>query len=261
MMVENFYIALCDDEEYYRKQLHAYLLQYQNEKNIIMQVDEYSSGKELLRASSNLEGYYHILFLDVDMPDMQGTIVAKELRNAGNESVICFATAFREFAYDAFQVDAVDYIIKPIEYENLKKFMDKAILLCKLRTEEQEAEKKYISIQQNQNIMIVEQSHILYIEKRRNQCVICTSAEEILCYDTLKNLYEQLNSNIFMYAHQGYIVNFYQIKEIKSNTLHMGNQMIIPVSRKYQEAIKKRHEEKLEHLRQEKFKQRLQQES
>lgn len=249
-MLKTFYIALCDDQEYYRKQLYNYLLEYQKDKNIIIHINEYSSGGELLQASFSQEGSYQIYFLDVNMPDMQGTTVAKELRNIGKNSVICFVTSFKEYAYDAFQVEAMDYIVKPINYEQLKKFMDKAIVLCRLHIEVQEAEKKYLSIQQRQTTIILEQRHILYIEKRRNQCVVCTNTEEILCYNTLKNLYEQLNSSIFMFTHQGYIVNFYHIKEIRSNMIYMGNNILIPVSRKYQEAIKKRFEEKLERLRQ-----------
>ena len=98
-----FYIAICDDEAYYRSQIHELLERYVQEREIILQIDEFSSGTELLKAAEKLEDYYQIIFMDVDMPNMQGTDAAKILREQCNSAVFCFVTAYEQYAYDAFK--------------------------------------------------------------------------------------------------------------------------------------------------------------
>ena len=253
-MVRAYYIAICDDDAYYRDQIHHLLEQYQKEREVIFQIDEYTSGKKLLEATTKLEDYYHIIFMDVDMPDIKGIDTVKKLREGKNTASICFVTAYQEYAYSAFQVEALDYVQKPISYEKLAMFMDKAIEWKAMQWEKQEAGKKYLEIVQKKDIRVIEQDEIWYIEKRRNQCVVITETEEIVCYDTLQNIYQNLNEAVFEFAHQGYIVNFYRIKEIRNNVAFLGNGIEIPISRKYLEPLKKRFNNKLERLRQERIK-------
>ena len=252
-MINFLYIAICDDEAYYRSQIQKLLEQYGKERDFVFQIDEYSSGKELLEKAKKMEESYQIIFMDVDMPDMQGTDVAKALRERKNNVVFCFVTAYEQYAYAAFEVDALDYIIKPIDYDKIKRFMDKALEWQEFQRERQEAAKKYLILPPKQENRQVEQKDILYIEKRRNKCVVTTETDEFICYDTLQNIYTQLNENIFVYTHQGYIVNFYRIKEIQGNVAFLGNGKEIPVSRRHKEELKRRFDEKLERLRRERM--------
>lgn len=252
-MTKCVFVGICDDEAYYRRQLHELLEQYGHEKGILFQIDEYSSGKEILQAAEKLEDFYHIIFLDVDMPGMQGTDVARGLREKNSSAALCFVTAYDQYAYAAFTVEALDYIVKPIAYAQLARFLHKALAWKRLERERQEAERTYLNIQQKPGSRLLVQKEILCIEKRRNQCAVRTEIEEILCYDTLQNLYSQLDKSIFVYIHQGYIVNFYRIKELRDNMAFLGNGIQLPVSRKHWDTLKKRFEEKLERLRQEKM--------
>lgn len=217
-----FYIAVCDDEEYYGEQLYDLLVRYQKENDFLAQIKIYASGKELLHDLPNLDTSGQILFLDVDMPEQSGVDVAKVLREVGSKAVICFVTSYEQYAFDAFQVEALDYIVKPASYEKVEKFMHKAIDWCQMQEERVEAEKEYLTLYQKPENRVIRQNEVCYIEKKRNQCVVFTAHEEITCYDTLQNLYEQLDHSKFVYAHQGYIVNFYQIKEIRDNTAFLG---------------------------------------
>lgn len=255
-MIKYFYIAICDDEAYYRNRIRELLEQYCRKKEFVFQIDEYPSGKAFLKAAEKLKDYYQIVFMDVDMPDMRGTDTAKALRERNNNAVFCFVTAYEQYAYEAFRVEALDYIVKPPDYAKLARFLDKALAWKALEWEQKEAEKRYLSLPQKPGNRLVVQENILYLEKRRNQCVVVTETEEIICYDTLQNLYCQLNESIFVYTHQGYIVNFYRVKELRNNIAFLGNGREIPVSRKYWDALKKRFEEKLERLRQEKMAQK-----
>ena len=111
-----------------------------------------------------------------------------------------------------------------------------------------EAEKRYIEVPVSRNTRIVDVRTIQYIEKRRNQCVLhCTDAE-ITCYETLKKICCKLDQNIFIYVHQGYIVNFDAIKEVKENVVCLGDGVEVPLSRSHYKEVKNRHMSKIRKL-------------
>ena len=95
---------------------------------------------------------------------------------------------------------------------------------------------------------------VLYVEKSRNQCVIHMEESEVVCYETLKKLYERLDKSKFYFTHQGFIVNFDKIKEVKKDTVCFGAGREIPVSRRYQSELRERHMDKIRRLHRERSK-------
>ena len=110
------------------------------------------------------------------------------------------------------------------------------------------AEDTYLQISFGKELIVLAVKKIIYIEKQRNKCLIHMTDGELMCYDTLAHLYEKLNHNTFFYVHQGYIVNFNHILEVKPKTIAVTGTSEIPVSRRYYKEIRERHMDKIYRL-------------
>lgn len=249
--MNDWIIAVCDDEKVYREQVMAALTEYRTKQNMRFEIIEYTSGKELIKQCDENYMPFNMVFLDVDMPGMNGVEAAQKLRDYSEVTAICFVTSYENYAYEAFGVNAVDYIVKPIMYDRLERIMMKAAGWYRIHKERLEAEKRFVEIHKAGETEIVDSRDLLYVEKRRNQCILHFTDRSMECYDTLSNLYERLDKTIFCYCHQGYLVNFYQIKEIRDNTAFLSREIFIPVSRKYYIPLKERFNDKLERAKKE----------
>lgn len=248
--MNDWVIAVCDDEEVYREQVITALKEYRTKKNVRFEIIEYTSGKELVKQCDENYMPFNMVFLDVDMPKMNGVEAAKKLREFSEVTAICFVTSYENYAYEAFGVNAVDYIVKPIRYDRMERIMTKAVDWYRIHKERLEAEKRFVEIHKDGKTEIIDSRDLLYVEKKRNQCVLHFSNNgSIECYDTLSNLYERLDKTIFCYCHQGYLVNFYEIKEIRDKTAFLSREILIPVSRKYYTPLKERFNDKFERAR------------
>lgn len=244
-------VAICDDEVYFLEELEKLVSVSGNENECELSISTYQDVDELIRTIVEKKQEYELLFLDVEMPKRTGMEAAKKLRNEGYDGVICFVTSHVDYALAAYEVEALGYVVKPAKYTELKRLMQKALIQIYYRRDREEAQKRYLEVSIQKERVMVDTLHILYVEKRRNQCVVHLEDGEIVCYISLKNLFEQLNQQKFCYVHQGYVVNFDKIKEVKQNTVCFGEGREIPVSRKYQAELKNRHMDKIYRLRQE----------
>ena len=136
-------------------------------------------------------------------------------------------------------------------YQEVKRKIQKALIEIHYQWDVEEAKKRYLEIKTQKDSVTIDIRKILYIEKRRNLCVIHLEDSEIVCYETLKKIYEQLDQRNFYFTHQGYIVNFEKIKEVKKENVCLGEGREIPVSRRYQGELHKLHLDKIYRLRQE----------
>ena len=106
-------IAIVDDEKSLRKQILEYIKQYGNEKNIQFKVEEFQNGQEIKEVES---GIFDIIFLDIDMPKVNGMEAAKYVREHNKDVVIVFITNLQQYAIAGYSVGALDYVLKPINY-------------------------------------------------------------------------------------------------------------------------------------------------
>lgn len=239
--MRHFEVRICDDEKYYIDDLKTLISTLSNELDYEIGVSTYLDVEELLQDVLEEKKPCHILFLDVEMPKMNGVDAAIKLRKEGYEGVICFVTGFDKYALNAFQVDALGYICKPARYDELKRLMKRACIQVFYQIDEEEARKRYIEVSSHGKEFVVDLKKVLYIEKRKNQAIIHMEEGEITCYEPLKMLYARLNQEKFVYTHQGFIANFEKIKEVCQDSVMFGEGCEIPVSRKYQKDLRKRH--------------------
>lgn len=249
--MRQFRLAICDDEAFFIEDIRQYLKAYESESGNEMIITAYSSGMDLLADLQRGEKEYDIYFLDVDMPEIKGTKVAKYLREICSHAVICFITSYEEYAYEAYQTEALGYLKKPVKYVDLKYMINRCTLQIQYMKSAKEAEQQYLEVKTGRGSKIIRIDDILYIEKRRNQCVFHLEDGEFVCYNTLSNIYKELDKSIFFYVHQGYIVSFPQVREVKSNVVCLGKEREVPLSRKYQPKIQEMYMEKIRSLCQE----------
>lgn len=241
-------IAVCDDEEFYRDELSKMITVYGNETGQKLILDTWESGIALLDAVKGGDKDYDIIFLDIEMPELSGMEAGEELRRMGKNMALCFVTSFNEYALNAYQIDAIGYVVKPIQYLDLKKMMEKAEMQYWYRKKTEEAQKRYLEVKCGRRTAIIDLEKVVYIEKRRNQCVFHLTDGEQICYDTLKNIYKQLDHDIFMQIHQGFIANYNHVKEVTNDRVFFGSGMEAPLSRRYYDAIYGRYMDKLNRI-------------
>lgn len=237
---------IVDDERPAREEL-IYILKDIKGVEVIGQA---SHGKEALELIHKLKP--DIVFLDIQMPEMNGMEVARKLLNKEYIPEIIFVTAYDQFAVEAFEVNAIDYLLKPISEDRLKQRLEKMIiedekdkdlnydklkeLIYSIRPEKTS---QRISLYQNNRLIPVDIEDIIYITIENKSTVIYSNKGKFDTNHTLNDLMDKLDNNIFFRSHKSYIVNLTYIESIDpwfnyTYNIHLENSKeIIPVSRSY----------------------------
>ncbi|MDR3713612.1 MAG: response regulator transcription factor [Puia sp.] len=159
-----------------------------------------------------------IIFLDINMPRVNGIDFLKNLKNP---AAIIMTTAYSEYAVEAFSLDVLDYLVKPIPFERFLKACNKA----RERYETRETH-DYFFIKCDNQIEKVLFPDLLYAESRSNYVMLHTAQRKMIVYITLKSLGEQLPSAHFIKVHKSFLVNRHKIKSIEGNLLNIGTEKI-----------------------------------
>ncbi|MCR4930137.1 MAG: LytTR family DNA-binding domain-containing protein [Lachnospiraceae bacterium] len=231
-------ITVCDDEKRIRETIADCI----KEVNANVEVETYSDAKLVVSPSFESD----IVFLDIQMPGIDGMNAAKLLRSNGKKTVIVFVTALEDYVFNAFDVGAFQYIVKPFDKEKLKAVICQAI--------EQANEQKYIdkmlsdkeSSEESRTILVksggantkVIISDIEYAEIFDRRIVLhMTSRDTIEYYGKMSDLESILGKDFFR-VHRAYMINLAFVKSYDSKTVNVAGKEI-PVARgKYQELIK-----------------------
>lgn len=180
-----------------------------------------------------------LLFLDINMPDLSGMELAKSLEHPPG---IIFTTAYSEYALDGFKVDAIDYLLKPIDYAAFLKAANKAHHLMMRTgpvTEELSLKEQFLFIKSDYKIIKIDLADINYVESQREYVRIhLVNQKPIMTLFSMKKLEEFLPSETFMRVHRSFIVNLKRISTIERNRIIFNEKDYIPVSEQYREAFK-----------------------
>ncbi len=227
--------ALIVDDEYpARQELRFALSSFDN----IEIVGEAANAQEALALIKALD--YQVLFLDISMPGMTGLELGTAIQELPRQPHIIFVTAYDEYAVQAFEVNAVDYLLKPVEHGRLKKAIDKVVKITQesaagadsaaaaqdiavpeadLRSAGTPAGQGQIKIdripaeKQGKTVLVAE-SDIFFAFTEQDYIYIKTFSDKLFTRFTLKELEARLNSSIFFRTHRCYLVNLHKVKEI-----------------------------------------------
>lgn len=182
-----------------------------------------------------------LVFLDIQMPELSGIEFLKTFTRKPN---VIFTTAYADYALTGYELNVIDYLLKPISFERFLLAVQKAVQLINLQKGEKKESfestniSEYIAIKADHKIYRVRITDILYIEGMREYVIFYTEHEKIISLESLKNLEEELPGNLFIRAHKSFIINKNKVKSLYGNQLEIGNKLI-PVGKSYRDEVLK----------------------
>ena len=224
-------IAICDDETVMCEKLKLTVSSILEKWNEECRIVCFTSAAGLLWGSLD----YDLLFLDIRMPGIDGMKAAEGLRERGFSGELIFVTAFSEYMPEAFEVEAFNYLLKPLEPERFCRVFEDA---CREVKRLESAGGGQLFFQTKTRSFVVQKDEILYVESLRRKVEIHTQRENIIVYATMKVLAERLGEEFFR-CHRGYLVNLAYVAEYGTGTIQLQNGETVYLAReKYTEFVK-----------------------
>jgi two-component system LytT family response regulator len=220
-----------DDEPLAVKKISAYI----QKTPFLELVAECRSAFEAMEILKNRA--IQLLFIDINMPDLSGLEFVKSLTD---KPYIVFTTAYSEYAVEGFQVDAADYLLKPITYSSFLKAANKVKNLIDLTSNSQKesikATASHLFVKSDYKLIRIELDDIKFIESQHEYIKIhLISSAPVVTQLSLKTIEEQLPSDRFMRVHRSFIVSLKKISVIERNRIVFDGKVYIPVSDQYKE--------------------------
>ena len=212
-------IAICDDEELFRIEFKAVL-----DKLLInddYDTDTFADAESLYEAY--LKTPYDLVFLDIEMPGIDGITLAKKLRACSSDVYIVFLTAHIEYALEGYEVNALRYLTKPVDINKLKEVLN--------YVKDRRNSSRQIIIRENGEEILIDIKDILYMESMDKNVKIITSGKEYVTRYNISDFEEQLKDSGFFRIHRGYLISLSKVKKLVKNDVVMDNDISLPVSR------------------------------
>jgi len=173
-----------------------------------------------------------LLFLDIQMPDILGT---EFYRQHGADKMVIFTTAFSDYAVEGFELSAIDYLLKPIEFNRFEQAVIKAKDFFNYIHQSENKEHQYLYVRSEYSLMKIPFTEILYIETLDDYLKIHLSDKKpVLTKMNLKNIMSKLNPQEFVRPHRSYIIPLSRIQSVRGKTISLQN-IEIPIGVKYEE--------------------------
>lgn len=180
-----------------------------------------------LKAASLLNDHpIDLIFLDINMPKINGIDFLKSSATTAN---IIMTTAYAKYAAEAYDLDVLDYLVKPIAFDRFLKACNKAMKASESKRMLPAQEKKdndHFFIKCDNQLEKIFYHDLLYAEAMLNYVMLYTSSKKMMVYITIKSLEDQLPSDIFIKVHKSFIVNMMKVKSIEGNMLNIGETKI-----------------------------------
>lgn len=215
------HIAVCDDEMHMSNHIRALISDFFRRKNVETEILQFSCGEELLKYDRPID----ILFLDIQMRDMDGMETARKLRERKFRGFLIFITVLKEMVFQSFEVQAYDYLVKPIEEKHFDKTMERLLVSM------QNASEANLLIQKGYESRMISLEEIVFCEIIDRKIYLhLTSSEVVDYYERLENLETKLGGRFFR-CHRSYLINLKYLKSYKNGTAYLEGGKEIPVSR------------------------------
>lgn len=214
-------IAICDDEKHMSDHIRSMVSDFFRKKNREISLRMFSSGEELL----SYNGQIDILFLDIQMKDMDGMETARKLRADKFRGFLVFITVLKEMVFQSFEVQAYDYLVKPVDKKQFEKTMER------LYASMQNASEDSLLVQKGYEGRIIREDEIVFCEIIDRKIYLNLASGEVVdYYERIEKLETKLD-NRFYRCHRSYLINLKHLKGYKNGIACMDNGKEIPVSR------------------------------
>lgn len=212
-------IAICDDEKALRTQLREIAERELQLQGVDYNISEFESGESFLRANDSFD----ILFLDIEMPGINGIDTAKSLRQMDTNTIIIFVTSYKDFVFQGYEVRALNYILKPYKEEKIKEVLFVAL------TESAKLSEQYYLVEQRGGTTKLYFKDVICFSSDRRMVTATGTKNTVSFYGTLSDLEGKLPS-FFVRIHSRHLVNLHYVEHIKSNSVICSSETL-PVSR------------------------------
>lgn len=214
--------AICDDEPFMVKEISKRLSEYMKEKRFASySIKTFETGSSLLESDCDFD----LIFLDIRMDKPNGMETARKLRLRKNFSLLIFITILKECVFEAFEVQAFDYLLKPVNPVRFKRTMDRALRSLEYQRNED------IVIQKGNSCEVIPMSEIIYCEVQGRKIYIHQNNGNITdCYDKLEDFAQRVDNRFFR-CHRSFIVNLGYVSGCAAGQITLSKGVQIPVSR------------------------------
>lgn len=215
-------LAIVEDTREHMERLQNFIEQYRSEHSEPLQVFTFSDGLKFLDAFKN---GFDIVFMDINMPYINGMETAKRLREIDKNTCLIFITEHSSYAVNGYEVSAFDFILKPVEYERLKEKLTKAIEFVR----KNDRGKLYIK---NRDVFrMIKISDIHYIESEGHKVIYHYADENFEAWDSLDEVEKRLPADCFARCGKSYVVNLAAVVSVNGNELTLVNGDVLLISR------------------------------
>ena len=226
------YVAIVDDEIEARENLHAYLLDYCSKHDISIAFDMFPSAEDFLK---NYQAKYDVVFMDIELKDMNGLEASHKLREIDQNVVLVFVTNYVQYAVTGYEVNAFDYIVKPISYENFIFKFER--VLSKL---EYKNNLDFLLLTNN-GTRKIKVRDILYVEVFRHTLVYhMNDGNKYSSRGALNTIEEKLSNQGFAKCNRCYLVNLFYVDSVDDFVLNIANEKLIishPTKKSFMKAL------------------------
>lgn len=234
--MEKYKVLIVDDEEPARALLHAYV----QKLDYLESVGTCSNALDAKKVID--DGEVDILLSDIQMDDLTGIDLVKNLKN---QPVTIFTTAYSEYALEGYELDVIDYLVKPISFQRFCRAIDKALELFKFKQEtgsgisslpDQDTTSDYFFVKTNRKMVKVAYDELLFVESYGEYVKLYTHDDVLLALQTMGFMEQMLPAARFIRIHRSHIVNLDHVKEVDGNTVVLERHQLI-ISKRMREAF------------------------
>ena len=220
-------IAIAEDDKNEMQVLRSYVERCSKERGFLCAVDCFTDGDAI---AENVRGGYDIIFLDIEMPLMDGMDAAEQIRKADKDVTIIFTTHNPNYAIRGYKVQALDYILKPVSYSAFDEVMERALRA------RQDSGGKYIKVKVRSGTVKLDVSTIRYVDVFDHYVCYHTPEGEVRSKTTMREVMKELEGEAFFQCNKAYLVNLAHVDGITGNDLLIDGEKI-PVSRARKKAF------------------------
>lgn len=213
-------LCVIDDELEEALRIQAMLTELLGRQGESADISVYHAARTFL--DSFTQGQYDIIFLDIQMPGMDGMACAQEIRRRDSSVILIFITSMVQYAVQGYRVEATDYLVKPVEPALLAHSLHRALKhLNKCHK---------LTVRSSDGLHSLNADDLLYVEAVNHRVILHTASESIYCPQTMASIEAQLQGFGFFRCHQGFLVNMRQIQHVDGNDLFIADRAV-PISK------------------------------
>lgn len=221
-------VAIVENEKEQTEITKSFLERYGKEKGVKMEIQSFPNGFDFLE---NAKAGFDVVFMDIDMPGMNGMEASEKFRKSQKKASLIFVTNLPQYAIDGYKVDALDFILKPMTYE------DFSLAMGKVMARHQE-DKGSFAIESHGVVRKLLTEEVLFIEVVKHDIVIhLTSKENITFRGSIKALENKLNPDYFFKCNSGYVINLDYVKALDSDMVVLTSGDRLAVSRSHRKEL------------------------